>query len=117
LNPLQRFADLAGISIVDRMGVLLIRAEDAHAFIEACLKHSHAIIGIDGFDLHANGSIEPRNDAILNCTACITLDWAACLEQTAVAARNFMTAIQPLQVTHLEFALMAEREAKAARPA
>jgi hypothetical protein len=116
LDRVQRFADLAGISIVDRMGVLLIRAEDAHAFIEACLKHSHAIIGIDGFDLQSNGSIEPRNDAILDSSACIALDWAACLERTAAAARDFMAAVQPLEVTHLEFTLMAEREAKAARP-
>ena len=114
VDRVQRLAELAGIGIVDRIGVLLIRTEDAPVFIQACAAHHHAIVGIDGFDLNADGSITPRTDAILDASQCLSLDWAACLEKTALAARDFIAAIGRLEVTHLEFVLMSENEARAA---
>jgi hypothetical protein len=117
VDRVQRLAELAGIGIVDRIGVLLIRTEDAPAFIQACAARNHAIVGIDGFDLNADGSMSPRNDAILDASQCLALDWAACREKTALAARNFIAAIASLEVTHLEFVLMSEGEARAAAAA
>jgi hypothetical protein len=95
-------AGRAGVALVDRKGLSLVRSEDAAAFIDAAAVAGVWILGIEGFSVGPD-RVAPVMDAITDFSA---IHDAA---DSIVASRRFLRAVVTRGL-YLEFSLADGRD-------
>jgi hypothetical protein len=94
-------ATRAGLSVIHRANMELIRSQDADRFVEACLDARTVILGIEGFYLDGE-AITPRMDAIADFSGIERADDAVMM--SVASARAFLQAVSD-ERTVFEFVL------------